>query len=254
MKSPTDLYDDSYRKFTPEWFEDQRNVNRYLIENRESIMDFIRSYCQQFNKDLREFFKEKQVLDAGCGLGAVAFGLDSLGANVTAVDISKLAIIGAKSIKYEKGSGIDFKCANLADESLILGEFDYVIDSHLMHCLIDQNQRDKYLAFILNNLKPGGLYFLETMVYQNSINIPIDYHLDENLVLHKFMEDQNSFVPIRKLIDSMVLEKEIKSSGLSLDYFYYHAELGFQAFPEYKNYPIHQLPHTVRAVTSKKTD
>lgn len=224
------------------------------MENRESLMDFFESYCDQFNAYPRENLTGCKILDAGCGLGAVSFALAARGAEVTGADISELAIMGAKSIARNMDVDIEFKVADLTSPNLKLGQFDVIVDSHLFHCLTSVQERKNYLSFINNNLKPDGRLFLESMVYHNHLEVPMDYHLDENLVLHQYFTNDKKFVPVRMLADSITIEQEIKDSGLNLSYFYYHAELVFQVFTDYKNYPHSKLPHTIRAVAIKKAD
>ena len=58
------------------WFK--ANVSRILSEEEMQIR--------------AEWFRGKEVLDAGCGNGRWAFGFAELGANVTAVDINQVAV------------------------------------------------------------------------------------------------------------------------------------------------------------------
>lgn len=244
MKTTYELYQDSYGKFTPDWFEDELQVNRYLRENSESIIDFFKTYCQQFDPYASGRLDNLKVLDLGCGLGGVSFEFAKRGAEVTGVDISPLAIMGAKTISSHKKLPVNFQVLDVTKANLPLGEFDLIIDSHLLHCITNNSERLNYFEFVKRNLKSTGKFLLECMVYQKQMEIPADFMLDEDMVLHQLMGPDFKFAPIRKVPTAREVEEELVNSGMKLSYFYVHSELSFEIYQE----EHHKLPHTIRAV------
>ena len=79
----TDAFEHQWTKFSKgryllsdPWF--RQNVDRIIVEEELQLK--------------REWFKGKDILDAGCGNGRWSYGFAKLGANVTAVDINQIAI------------------------------------------------------------------------------------------------------------------------------------------------------------------
>ena len=82
------------------------------------------------------------------------------------------------------------------------------------------------------------------MAFHTGIQVPLEYRFDEDHILWKEINDKE--IMIRKISPSLELEEELKSSGFSINYLYYHSELSFCAFSEYKDYPFQFLPKTIR--------
>ena len=171
-------YEKSYEKFTPDWFlpENAKEVDSFLEKNSESVIDFIEKYQDQFGLGSQMFFGKK-VLVLGCGFGGLATYLAKCSADVTAIDVSSLAIMGAKEIAQNKGLSIDYKVIDicLKDSSKqITTQFDYIIDDHLFHCLTTQQDRSHYLEFVKDKLSDeNSLFMLETMAYHDHIQTPL---------------------------------------------------------------------------------
>jgi len=247
MKKYYDHYNDTYSKYTPDWFEDSNTkaADRYLQENSQSLINYIESYCEQFQKSLYGL----KILDLGCGFGGVSLYLSKKGAFVTGIDIASLAISGAKEIAVRKMNcnEIDYRVDDIcsSDKNHKYGDYDLIIDSHLLHCLTDDGDRKSYFDFVYNHLATEGLYLLESMVYNAAIQTPIGFHMDDHFILWQELEDKSE-LPVRKIVQSIDLENEIMQSGLTINYLYYHAELSFNVFSGYENYPHKYLPKTVR--------
>lgn len=242
-------YEKSYEKFTPDWFDadNLKIINNYLTQNTESIKKFLKSYLDQFDLS-EEIFRDKNVLILGCGLGGLSLYFARIGSIVTGIDVSKLAIMGAKQIAEIKNSHINYQVCDICSDDLD-NEFDFIIDDHLYHCLTTEEDRKNYLKFVQKHLKSDGQFFMESMSYHNDIQTPVGYSFDENNILWKDLD--NSEVMIRKIATSIEIENEVKQSGLSINYLYYHSELAFDVFTDYTDYPFQFLPRTLRLIARK---
>lgn len=102
--------------------------------------------------------KEKKVLDAGCGPGALTAELSDKGAFVTAVDFSNEMLAIAKE---KSGPGVRFVKANLNAPLDFLNdeEFDLIVSSLVIHYIKDL--RSLFSEFN-RVLKPGGMLIAST--------------------------------------------------------------------------------------------
>jgi 2-polyprenyl-3-methyl-5-hydroxy-6-metoxy-1,4-benzoquinol methylase len=238
------VYEKSYQGFTPEWLANKSEVSRYLATNSEALIKFYEDYASQFNFPSNGYDGLK-ILDLGCGLGGLSIYFANKGASVTGVDISSLAIGCAHEIAQDRGLDIHYQHMDITNYDGVIGKFDLVMDSHLLHCITDIQKRQRYWQFVKKHLKTNGLFLLETMCYQDELEIPVGYRFDEDCILWQESENDAEY-PIRKLLPSIEIEAEIKASGLEINYLYYHAELAFDVFTEYQNYPHKHLPKTLR--------
>lgn len=116
----------------------------------DSYEDNFLSYINPIRK---EFFKDKLVLDAGCGAGRHSYFASKYGARVIGIDISPKAIITARknlsmfSCAYMICMGI----YKFAEETQL--RFDYVFCIGVLHHLTDPQDAFDDLVFLL---KPGG--------------------------------------------------------------------------------------------------
>ena len=103
-------YNLSYKNLTPDFIEREglEKVLKFCQANVQTLIDFYEDYSQNFGFPAGGI-AGKKVLDLGCGLGGLSFYFAHKGAEVTGVDISSLAIMGAKELALAQGLEIDFK-------------------------------------------------------------------------------------------------------------------------------------------------
>jgi SAM-dependent methyltransferase len=103
-----------------------------------------------------------RVLDAGCGQGDLAIELARRGFEVTAFDISGVAIEQARAKAAAAGLAITFGVQDATRLSLPAASFDSIFDSGLLHSLhrIGPDQVDAYLARLPVLAAPGCALFI----------------------------------------------------------------------------------------------
>ena len=247
MQENKEIYNHSYRQFTPEYIQSKNisKIEQYMQQNRDSLVRFLTSYQQQF--DLTTKISKASVLELGCGIGSFSFNLNEIFNEYQGIDISELAIATASEVAKIKDKNLKLQVVDVCSDFELGRKFDFIIDSHLYHCLTQDNQRQAYLDFVKRHLAPTGIFMAEMMVFWPKLQAPVGYEFDENFVLHQSI-GQNSY-PIRKIARSIDIEQEMKASKMNINYLYYHNELAFNPFSDYQSYPEQFLPRTLRLST-----
>ncbi len=148
----------------------------FLKSNQELWNNWTRLHVQSKMYDVPGFKAGKIPLDSVVreGVGDVAgksllhlqchFGIDTLswarlGARVTGIDFSDVAITQARTLSTELNIPANFICCNLYDlPNHLSGQFDIVFTSHgVLSWLPDLNEWGRIVARFL---KPGGAFFI----------------------------------------------------------------------------------------------
>jgi len=222
-----DIYDKSYEK--SENFTPSASLLSFIKKDQLSVLA---------KKNLR-------ILEVGCGNGSVLEGLEGLCKSWTikAIDSAKTPIINAKK-RLKDSQQFTFEVlsiSELEDDQ----EYDLVIDSHLLHCLTEDNDRLTYWQKINQVLRPGGALILETMVAHENMSFDFDQYMDfETSTL--FQDDR----AIRRIKDAQGLEVELKHSKLEIFYLEFFETMQFIAHSE--RLQVHEGdPEVMRALLFK---
>lgn len=106
-------------------------------------------------------FKNKDIIDVGCGGGILSESMAILGANVTGIDLAPQSIEIAKLHLYESNLNIKYECINIEEfASINTQKFDVVTCMEMLEHVPNPE-------FIINHcaklLKPGGIAFFSTI-------------------------------------------------------------------------------------------
>ncbi len=146
-------HDGAYRyrkaKGEPGWASEEDNLKFEKV-----IEDSLKTACVP---------KGGKVLELGCGAGDMTLVLAAKGYETYGIDISPTAIEWSKEKASERNLRADFRVGSVLDLSYFPDNyFDYILDGHCLHCIIGKD-RKKLLSETLRVLKPGGIFFSETM-------------------------------------------------------------------------------------------
>jgi SAM-dependent methyltransferase len=190
----------------------------------------MRPYVEQCLTEIEFPIKKARCLELGCGTGPLSCMLAELGANVTGIDISVLAIQKANEISEARSLHIDFKVGDLCRDHLPSAEYDLIIDNHFLHCIIYPDERIRVLQNIRQSLKPNGQFWTETMVGHPEMKPPEDWNMDDNGVTWaptggKIETNQNeerngkTWMPIRLIQpNGDAMEAELKEAHFNIQW------------------------------------
>ena len=137
-----------------------------------------------WKKVLHETFGDKKlrILDVGTGTGFLAILLAELGHDVVGIDLSERMLERAKKKADEKGLDIEFMIADAENLPFDDGEFDAVINRHLLWTLPNPQKAINEWSRVI---KRGGKVVAIS---------PIDVDVDEIIKVPDVMEEVSPFV------------------------------------------------------------
>jgi len=178
-------------------------------------------------EELSRFFpisKEKNVLDLGTGTGNSALFMAKEGFNVTGYDLSpkaiELAIENAKKLDLK----VDFCVKNIA-ESDFIKNYDLVIDSSFLHCIVYNSERKHIFNSIKKVLKNDAYLFIHTMIQSDDMSEILSrdsFILKDDVLWSKAYDDCDmdmltidgkKVFPHRRILSLENFEKEILEHG-----------------------------------------
>jgi 2-polyprenyl-3-methyl-5-hydroxy-6-metoxy-1,4-benzoquinol methylase len=157
--------------------------------------------------------KGPKVLDAGCGTGSLAIALARRGYQVTAFDVSRVAIDAARKKAAAEGLSVDFQVQDATGLSFPEAPFDSVFDCGLLHNLYRHGGAAEYLAALPDLAAPGATVFVEAI----SAAAGYDWKLTEEILRATFAGPQWTNTRIDEAeIDAQVDGEQLSLPGLLL--------------------------------------
>ncbi len=215
-----EIHDDIYKDLK------KRNVLSWDgVQNIKNILDS-EINCA-LNRHLNKYFpkiKKQKVLDLGTGTGNSALFLASKGFNVTGYDLSETAINMAIKNAALLGLEVDFFVQDLL-KATILNEYDLIVDSSFLHCVVYNEERKKIYESIRKALKKNGHFFIHTMIQTKDMDNGIlgkNFFIEDEIIwsVRKDnwdveLQDINGgkMFPHRKILNLKNLEKEFSENG-----------------------------------------
>ncbi len=149
MKKYYEAYDDRYRQV-----HNEKNLAWAGEAHSPTIEKLLIKYGATINSS---------ILEIGCGEGQNAIYLLSQGYNVIASDVSSEAIDWCKQKAEVKK--VNEKAFFVMDvlSNKFSKKFDFIYSVAVLHMLVDDEDRHKFLQFIFNHLKPDGKAFIIVM-------------------------------------------------------------------------------------------
>jgi SAM-dependent methyltransferase len=215
----------------------------------KGLYNFVIESKDLFLKDVD--WSSLKILETGAGRGGLGLLLARLGAQVTLLDFSPSALAQAEKIFASEGLAVKTVAADVTHPDVNLPhKFDLIVDSHLLHCLTEDPDRTSYYRLISDYLRPRGIFVAESMVHRKKLFIPDGFMFDERNVLWQMF---GKWTPVRRILDSLDLEKELNEAQFNIVFFYYYGQYGFIPHRSFMDLPAEILPAAVRLVIQNKS-
>jgi SAM-dependent methyltransferase len=225
------------------WDSDEYNIQQF-IDDPKHISDVV-----QFDLDRDELgdVAGKSLLHLQCHIGQDTLSLARLGADVTGVDFSELAIEACKKLSTESGTPGEFVVAEFYDSPKVLSnrQFDIVYTGVGAICWLPDIK--EWAKVVAGFLKPGGTFYIlegHPMMWSVSEDdhgdkIVLDWPYFESAGPLGFEEDTsyagdekiahpkafNFTHGLGEIIDALI------QAGLSLDFVHEHKVVNWQNHP-----------------------
>lgn len=140
---------------------------------------YTRGFVERLLKETDAAPDGARILVLGCGTGPLACILAAKGYRVTGVDISATAIAFAKRQAAERKLDVDFLVGDTCKPPANAGAYDLAIDDHLLHCIVQPKDRADTFNAARTALKPGGEFWIETMIGHPAVPLSETFNADE---------------------------------------------------------------------------
>lgn len=176
--------------------------DRYRWNKRFSEREMVLGKTPLFIEERFSEVAPGSVLDIACGDGVAALYLADKGFEVTAVDVSDVALQRLESFANERGLDVCTYQADLDQSNSLdhLPQYDYIVMTHF-------KPKDEYWPIIISHLKPNGRLYLSTF---NCL-----HHLKNNFS-RRFCLEENELVNISKLLE-LEFHASVERDGSYMD-------------------------------------
>ena len=139
----------------------KKSPSKVKIENKKIFKKYLINHLNLFNDNLKfpvELFKNKKVLDLGCGTGEVDIILNSFGAKCYCYDFNEISINRANFLKNKyKIKNLFFKKKNIEDLKIKKEFYDISVSFGVLAHVYDQ---EKLFRKLSESTKKGGYIIL----------------------------------------------------------------------------------------------
>lgn len=160
MKSYYHAHETAYQQIKSKGFIGWGNAKNLAELGDAKTLEYLEQKIVKYFADA----KEKSALDLGCGTGTSAFTLAKRGFKTTGVDISETAIEMGRDLARQQNLDIRFVAGDVLDLKALSQKFDFIYDSHFLHCIVLEEDRRKVFQEIRTVLAVEGIFILDTMV------------------------------------------------------------------------------------------
>ena len=160
--------------------------------------------------------KESKMLELGCGEGGDAFYMMKKGYDVCATDISPEAILFCKQKGAEYADR--FMVLNACEDSLD-ERFDFIYSVAVLHMLVLEEDRQKFLTFVKEHLKESGAALMLSMgdgEMERSSDISNAFEKQERVHTETGTKVYVASTSC-KMVSFSTLEAEMEQSGLLVE-------------------------------------
>lgn len=168
MKKYYFAYDERYKKIHSEgllWFS--RNPT-------PEIADWV---------DYNKIHAGDEICEVGCGEGRDALFLSAKGYKITAVDASESAISKCREFSNKMGLDVNWQAADaLYINEAIQRKFKWIYSVGVLHMLVEDDDRKRFLNSLYKMLEPGGSLLLVNMgdgIHERKTDTSIAFELQK---------------------------------------------------------------------------
>jgi len=170
------------------------------------------------------------LLETGCGTGTISCFFAQKGFRVEGVDLSATAIAMAREHARNSGLEVGYRVADLCRDALPQKRYDLVVDGHFLHCIVAKEHRLDVLRNVRSALRPGGQFWIDTMIADSATNFGDHTVLDEQGILwvrvktpgrfdmEKEIAGQTCMANRRVYHDPREIESELNMAGFVIDW------------------------------------
>ena len=136
------------------WLDPDLNYSSALYENAEQPLEVAQKAKLDLVARMAGIEKEDEVLEIGCGWGAMARHMAGLGADVTAITLSQEQLAHARAEASRRGL-TERNRFLLQDYRKVTGQFDRIVSIEMIEA-VGQTYWETYFKTLHDRLRPGG--------------------------------------------------------------------------------------------------